>query len=244
MKAPKLNKNFLLWLEPIKDTLVIAMFLWLFTVSGFLIWYLTEPELVSPASPALLRNKILTQGKAVPMPEPPKIENFNGSSNITKNIDKYDEFLRQAALKYRLNCTYIKAYMMAESQGKPKARSSSGALGLMQLMPSTARAMGYSSNLFDPKTSIMAGAKYILHLDNTACHEKPRNPVCDTAVDSRFQIAAYNGGSKCNKPAAAGNCSGLTMWECLWYDGYGQTRTYVNRVKANYNHLKKMDWGC
>ena len=179
---------------------------------------------------------------------PEVIEEFilgevKGKPNFDKNVSRYDDILLDAAKKYQVDCTLIKATMLAESRGNPKARSGVGAIGLMQLMPLTARAMGYASNLNDPRVNIMAGAKYMAHLKGKACYEKPRNEVCDVSVDIKFRLAAYNGGPKCNKPGG-GSCANQATWECLYYDAYSQTRYYVDKVKANYQHLKKNNWGC
>lgn len=241
--------------KKLENVLLVAVFIWFFAVAGGLIWYLTEPEDIFPSSPAFLRNNKIIPAvdndenglkteetkKIVVLPG---IDKFTGSPNFTKNVKKFDTELKKAATKYGVDCTYLKAYMLAESRGDSKAASAVGAKGLMQLMPLTAKAMGYTSNLFDPLVSVMAGAKYIKHLETTCCHEKPRNAVCDPKQDIKFAIAAYNGGSRCNKPSLLKVCAGQTNWQCLEYDGYNQTRHYVNKVKANYNHLKKNNWGC
>lgn len=238
--------------KALRRLLIILITLWFFVVVGFLIWYMTDPYVLLPNSSEVHINRVKNierikeEEKTKPKTKKilPNIEKFSGKPNFTKNIDKFDKFLKRAAEKYNLDCTYVKAYMMAESQGDPKAKSWVGAVGLMQLMPATAKAMGYSTKLTDPLTSIMAGAKYISHLETTCCHEKPRNAVCDPKEDIKYHIAAYNGGSRCNKPATYKSCLGQTNWECEINDGYDETRHYVDKVKANYNHLKKNGWGC
>ena len=166
-----------------------------------------------------------------------------GKANFDKNVSKYDSILKEAARKYKVDCTLIKATMLAESRGIPKARSGVGAIGLMQLMPLTAKSMGYS-NITDPRNNIMAGAKYMALLKEKACHEKKKNEVCDVVKDVKYRLAAYNGGPKCNKKDW-GECSfKSTCWECEHYDGYDQTRYYVGKVKSNYKKLKDNGWGC
>ncbi|NCN25354.1 hypothetical protein COT94_01245 [Candidatus Falkowbacteria bacterium CG10_big_fil_rev_8_21_14_0_10_37_14] len=239
------------WVEPVKDIIIIIVFVWLFLSAGFLIWYLTEPEPFNLTALSFNIKKLQTilqtnqaYQTSQTIIEIPGISDYTGLPNFYKNVDTYDKFLRKAADKYGLNCTLLKAHMLAESHGRPNIVSPSGAIGLMQLMPATARIMGYTGNLTDPLTSIMAGAKYLKHLEQTACNEKPRNSVCDTAIDIAYQIAAYNGGSRCNKPAQPIDCTNKTVWQCIWYDGYSETRFYVNKVKANYHHLLKTNWGC
>jgi len=54
----------------------------------------------------------------------------------------------------------VRAVIYVESAGRPRAVSSEGAQGLMQLMPPTAREMGVS-NPFDPAQSIFGGSRYL-----------------------------------------------------------------------------------
>lgn len=196
---------------------------------------------VYPLSPAEYRQSLLEQ--RIESVENLIMGSHNGKPNFKANITKYDSLLRDASRKYKVDCTLIKATMLAESRGNPKVKSSVGAIGLMQLMPRTARVMGYTSNLTDPRVNIMAGASYMAHLKDRACYEKPANEVCDVKKDIKYRLAAYNGGPKCNKPGG-GSCSSQTAWECLYYDAYGQTRFYVNKVKANYEELTRKRWGC
>jgi membrane-bound lytic murein transglycosylase MltF len=226
--------------------LTIVFYGWSALLCLLLAIIITEPEVIDMGSPGLANNKIIRQADKLVVAERviPGIDNYKGDPNFAKNIDDYDYYLAKAAKKYDINCTLLKAHMFAESQGKPRVISPSGAIGLMQLMPATARAIGYPGNLRDPLTNIMAGAKYLKHLEQTACYEKPMNEVCDTSRDIKYQMAAYNGGSKCNKPAYSQYCAQQTMWECQYFDVYSQTRINTNRVKANYHHLKNNHWGC
>jgi len=235
----------------LEHNLRIFMYIWAAAIFCFLVLFIYAPQLIYPASPGLANNMIIPfVPGSIPLPKPrvivslPGINIFKGKPSFSDNVSKFDELLARAADKYGLDCTLLKAQMMAESLGRPSIISSAGAVGLMQLLPSTARAMGFSNNLRDPQTSIMAGAKYLKHLESTGCYEQPRNSSCDTSADIKYQIAAYNGGSRCNKPAYVTVCNGLTIWECSWFGAYGETRNYVNRVKANYHYLDQNNWGC
>jgi soluble lytic murein transglycosylase-like protein len=192
-----------------------------------------------PASPQEYKQQLLEQAPV----EAIVLGKVAGKPNFKDNISQFDKDIRDAAKKYKVDCTLIKATILAESRGKPNVRSGSGAVGLMQLMPLTARAMGYASNLSDPRVNIMAGTKYMALLKERACYEKPQNAVCNVNKDVKFRLAAYNGGPKCNKPGW-GECSRLTVWECIYYDAYAETRFYVEKVKANYQYLKQNNWGC
>jgi soluble lytic murein transglycosylase-like protein len=59
----------------------------------------------------------------------------------------------------------VKAIIMAESSFNPRAISKSGALGLMQLMPKTAKSLGVN-DAFDPENNINAGVLYFKTLLN------------------------------------------------------------------------------
>lgn len=67
--------------------------------------------------------------------------------------------------EYNVDPYWILAMILQESSLNAKAQSKKGAIGLMQLMPSTARAIGVSrSALYNPRTNIIAGIKYFAYL--------------------------------------------------------------------------------
>ncbi len=76
---------------------------------------------------------------------------------------RFDHIIRKAARKYEVDFFIIKAIIKAESRFDPFAVSNRGACGLMQLMPSTANAMGVK-NIFDPRENITAGVRYYKQL--------------------------------------------------------------------------------
>jgi len=94
---------------------------------------------------------------------------------------KYDHIISRNASKYNIESAIIKAVITAESNWNPKAISQKGAIGLMQLMPSTAEDLKVS-NPFDPEENIEGGTKYLRHLLNRF------NGNLDLA------LAAYNAG--------------------------------------------------
>lgn len=95
-------------------------------------------------------------------------------------LSKYIEHIRSAAAETNLPEDLLKSMILRESGGNAQAVSHKGAAGLMQLMPDTAKAMGVSDR-FDPKESIMGGAKYLRSL-------------VDRFGDLRTALAAYNAG--------------------------------------------------
>lgn len=165
-----------------------------------------------------------------------------GGGNVTKNISQYDSALLAAANKFGIECTFLKAFMYAESNGNPNAVSSVGAQGLIQLMPKTAEGLGYGGqNLFDPKINAEAAAKYVSQLQKNACNGSSSNAVC-SVQDRQYVVAAYNGGPGSNKPSTT--CPGDTWWQCTANQGYAETRNYVSKVLANYQKLVSNNWGC
>lgn len=95
---------------------------------------------------------------------------------------KYDEYFKAAAKKYNVSESLLKAIAKAESDFNPDCVSSAGAMGVMQLMPETAKGLGVDDP-YDPEQNIMGGAKCI------AMKLKEFNG------DVRLALAAYNAGS-------------------------------------------------
>lgn len=75
----------------------------------------------------------------------------------------YESFIEQAAAKYGIDPSLIKAVIHTESGNNPNAESSAGAKGLMQLMDGTARSLGVT-NSFDPQQNIEGGSKFLSYL--------------------------------------------------------------------------------
>ncbi len=75
---------------------------------------------------------------------------------------KYDEIIEEASKKYGVDKDLIKAVIKQESNYNADAISRRGAVGLMQLMPSTADSMGVAiESLTDARTNIFAGTRYL-----------------------------------------------------------------------------------
>lgn len=78
---------------------------------------------------------------------------------------RYETHIRGAARLYQLPESLLRAVIHTESNYHPQAVSSTGAMGLTQLMPSTARFVGVQKP-FDPRQSIYGGAKFLRLLAN------------------------------------------------------------------------------
>ena len=89
-----------------------------------------------------------------------------------------DAIFEAAGERYSISPRLLRAVAKAESGFNPRARSGAGAMGVMQLMPATARSLGVTDP-YDPWQNIMGGAKYL--------KEK-----LDQFGDVSLALAAYN----------------------------------------------------
>lgn len=104
-------------------------------------------------------------------------------------ISAYDNFFRQYSGTAGWDWRLLAAQCYQESGFDPQAVSSMGAQGLMQLMPSTADAMGVPEDKrFDPEHNIAAAARYIRKVSQSF------SDIRDGEERIRFTLAAYNGG--------------------------------------------------
>ncbi|MEI6859346.1 MAG: lytic transglycosylase domain-containing protein [Shewanella sp.] len=117
----------------------------------------------------------------------------------------YNELIGKAAKRYKLEPALIRAVIHAESAFNVSAISHAGAMGLMQLMPKTAKELGVS-NAFSPEQNIEGGARYLAQILKRF----------DGDID--LACAAYNAG-----PATVTKYDGIPP--------YPETMAYVKRVK-------------
>jgi soluble lytic murein transglycosylase-like protein len=76
------------------------------------------------------------------------------------SVGNYESLIQNAASQHGVSPSLVRAIIQTESGGDPKAVSSAGAMGLMQLMPSDAHEAGISDP-FDPAQNIAAGTQQI-----------------------------------------------------------------------------------
>jgi soluble lytic murein transglycosylase-like protein len=93
----------------------------------------------------------------------------------------YDPLIERAARSASLRPELVRAVIVVESAFNPRAVSKRGAIGLMQLKPSTARRYGVT-NVFDPEQNITAGAHYLQDL------------LARFGNNLELTLAAYNAG--------------------------------------------------
>ena len=104
---------------------------------------------------------------------------------------RYASIVRGHAANYRLDPALLAAVIEQESKFNADARSSTGAIGLMQLQPSTAKGIALRtggskfvlSDLYNPEINVRYGAWYLRHL-------------LDKYHDERTALAAYNAGQE------------------------------------------------
>ena len=128
----------------------------------------------------------------------------------------YEQIVSGHARHYRLDPALVAAVIYQESKFRPSARSRSGAIGLMQLQPSTAEGIAIRTggtrfrvdDLYQPEINVRYGAWYLRHL-------------LDKYGDEQTALAAYNAGQ-----------DNVDRW---LRDGRGiafsETRAYVDRVE-------------
>ena len=99
-------------------------------------------------------------------------------------------YFQAASKEQGFDWLFLMAQGFQESRLLQSARSASGAVGEMQLLPSTGRAMGYGDIVSSAKNNIAAGAKYMRHIIDHYFNE----PDLPAAVRFDFALAAYNAG--------------------------------------------------
>jgi soluble lytic murein transglycosylase-like protein len=143
-----------------------------------------------------------------PLPDPVVTE----KQNRTEQILSTAEALKRASDAQALPPTFVKTVANVESGLCPDARSSKGAMGLMQLMPATASDLGVKADV--PAENALGGAKYLRQL------------LLRYHGDARLALAAYNAG-----PGAVDKYRGIPP--------YPETIAYVNKVLAQYAKLQR-----
>jgi soluble lytic murein transglycosylase len=135
-----------------------------------------------------------------------------GQAPAVARSGDYDEVIRSASDRYSIDADLVRAVIKAESDFDSNARSRKGAMGLMQLMPDTARLYNVL-NAFDPVDNVEGGVRHLRML-----LERYQG-------DLRLSLAAYNAGS-----GAVEKYGGIPP--------FAETREYVRRVLRFYEAFR------
>lgn len=179
------------------------------TASQLMYWSVTEHRWkpVPPASHSSMRAarsaaaEVRSLLKAAPVPRGLASGEVSSTTDINAAIE-------QAAARHNVDPNLVRAVIKVESNFNPNAVSRKGAMGLMQLMPVTARQLNVT-NPFDPAQNVDAGVRHLKHL------------LDDFGGDVRLTLAAYNAGV-----GAVVRSSGVPP--------YSETRNYVKRITNLY----------
>ena len=150
-----------------------------------------------------LIEKIEADEVPYPDPQPASAGQADGQNGTaTLEATPYGEIISSMSEAHGVNPMLVRALIQVESNYKPKAKSPRGAMGLMQLMPSTAREYKVR-NPFDPRANIEAGIKHLKSLIDRFGVE--------------IALAAYNAGE-----GAVMKFNGIPP--------YRETRNYVSKI--------------
>jgi hypothetical protein len=157
-----------------------------------------------PPSPA--PGRLPPNPAPVPLPPNPGPVPFRPNPAPGLPPRSFDAAIDKYSTLHGVDAAIIRAIIVVESAFAPAARSRAGAIGLMQLMPATARALGVNPSI--PEQNIEGGVRYLSEL-------------LKMFGGIELALVAYNGGPGLARRYARG--------EAVLY---GETRAYVNRVLA------------
>lgn len=148
--------------------------------------------------------------------EPRKLQAFSSPDAARREllVDlPYGSQIWRVSQRHRVDGLLVAAIVSAESGFVPDAVSPKGAVGLMQILPST----GAGTDLLDPYANLDAGSRYLARL------------LREFDGDLELAVAAYNAG-----PAAVARFGGVPP--------YSETRRYVRKVLALYRRHSELVW--
>lgn len=139
-----------------------------------------------------------------------KVENKKNPNTVSRS--EINDLISKYSYQNGLDEDFVKAVINQESGFNPNATSHCGAMGLMQLMPSTAEGLGVK-NAYDAEQNIEGGTKYLKGLMDRFNNDKS------------LALAAYNAG-----PNAVKKYGGIPP--------YAETQNYVKSVLSKYDRMK------
>jgi hypothetical protein len=155
--------------------------------------------------PGYAPSMTLNRETTTALPKEPASDMPSDNPSLNRN---YDDLIEKASATYGVDARLIKSVIKVESNFNANSTSPKGAMGLMQLMPATAKDLGVK-NSYNPEENVMAGTRYLKGLLDRYHGNVP------------LALAAYNWGM--------GNVEKNPEKMPL------ETRNYVSRITANYS---------
>ena len=149
-----------------------------------------------------------------PVPQPPGQAKPAAPGVSVETADSWKLYAQKFADLQDVDPFLVRAVIQVESGGNPEAISPKGAMGLMQLMPGTARELGVEDPMH-PHQNVKGGITYLSQM------------IKRFSGDLKLALAAYNAG-----PAAVEKYRGIPPYE--------ETRAFVDRVLKIYRSAKYM----
>jgi len=144
----------------------------------------------------------------------PEIKGLASAKTSTDVLPDFNDIIKSQAEKNGIDENLLKAVIKTESGFNPNARSGAGAMGLMQLMPTTAQSLGVLDP-YNPQQNVEGGTKYL------------KNLLSKYGGNKEMALAAYNAG-----PGTVDRYGGIPP--------YKETQNYVKKVLA---HEAKLNGG-
>lgn len=162
---------------------------------------------------------------------PEKLKKYIASVNSKLSPDAVDEYTRYIltySKSYNVDCKLVASVISQESKYNVRAKSNKGAMGLMQIMPATAKGVAQKLkiekyDLMNAKDNIQIGVKFLAML-----HKEYNG-------DINLMLAHYNGGYRQARLYKTYRYFDFVRWLLM----SGETYSYVKKVKDNYRRISR-----